>query len=94
LYFFLGVLETLSNLVDIVVPDEILDLEVEASLTAVLSDISDTEYYNDGNTNLANMTTEEKNTFAQSVLSLKKKHRENQERKAKTVLLFFGVSLM
>ncbi|XP_062611722.1 uncharacterized protein LOC134273545 [Saccostrea cucullata] len=79
-----GVLEALSNLVDIMVPNEISDPEKEPTLTDVLSDISDAEYYNDGNTNLANMTAEEKNSLAESVLNLKKKHREQQQKKSPT----------
>lgn len=84
-------MEALSNLVDIMVPTEISNLETGVSLTDILSDIDDAVYYSNGNTNLANMTTEEKTAFAESVLSLKRKHRENQERKAKTVLDFLVV---
>lgn len=84
---FLGVLGALSSLVDMLVPSELTDMEEDLTLTAILADITDAEYYAEENTNFANMTADEKTALAESVLQLKKKHRETQEKKARTVIL-------
>lgn len=84
---FSGVLGALSSLVDMLVPSELMDMEEDLTLTAILADITDAEYYAEENTNFANMTADEKTALAESVLQLKKKHRETQEKKARTVII-------
>ena len=69
------------------VPSELMDMEEDLTLAAILADITDAEYYAEENTNFANMTADEKTALAESVLQLKKKHRETQEKKARTVIL-------
>lgn len=85
-----GVVETLSNLVDFMVPSELSDMEEELDINDVMEDMNDAEYYSDGSTDLilANMTSEDKTQLAEAVLQLKKKHREIQEKKSKTVKIF------
>lgn len=85
-----GVVETLSNLVDFLVPSELSNMEEELDVTDVMADMEDAEYYLDGSTDsiLANMTSEDKTQLAEAVLQLKKKHREIQEKKSKTVKYF------
>lgn len=85
-----GVVETLSNLVDFMVPSELSDMEEELDINDVMEDMNDAEYYSDGSTDLilANMTSEDKTQLAEAVLQLKKKHREIQEKKSKTVKYF------
>lgn len=88
--FFLGVVETLSNLVDFMVPSELSDMEEELDINDVMADMNDAEYYSDGSTAsiLANMTSEDKTQLAEAVLKLKKTHKEIQEKKSKTVKHF------
>lgn len=88
--FLEGVVETLSNLVDFMVPSELSDMEEELDINDVMADMNDAEYYSDGSTAsiLANMTSEDKTQLAEAVLKLKKKHKEIQEKKSKTVKHF------